>query len=446
MNKDQAAELIKKLTSSSKHYSVVNIVGREEAVTRFAKSSISQNVNLSDISVSLTMYDDKKEVTCTTNALDDSGLKQLVDDTERLLYAAPEGEFTPFPLEIEEDNFSSNASTCISSFDAKCRAEAIKEGVEKLPEGFISAGALMLEKKLAAYGNSENSNIRFSTLDNVQFNTVTTHSISGADGGGECISHQIDEIRQNIPDTFAQAHERAARGANPVTLNAGQYTVILSPVAMGDLMTFVIYSLCAKRVEDGVSFYTPDIQEAVFGSNITVKDDVNDPRIFPWPFDYEGHKRQSLSLIEKGAVKNILHDNKTAQRMNMSLTGHAISNKGLGGLSFHTVMDGGDKSLEEIIQDTSQGIFISELHYTNFVNPRALQITGLTRNGTFLIENGKLSNAVKTLRFTQNLIEALNSVTALSLEQTKVISSWGSFAGGWAALMPAVRIEKFNFQ
>jgi len=431
MDKNIAQDIIKKLTSYSKYYGVVNIDGYQQGVTRFANSQISQNVNQSDVSVSLTLYDGKKEATCTSNVLDEEALKQLARDTEDLLAVAPPGDLEYTPNKIEEVPEIENDKDIALKYNAKGRAEAIKEGVANLAPDLTAAGALILEKKIAAYGNNES--ILFADLDNVQFNTVVSLAESNSDGGAECLSHKVEEL--DIPAAFAQAQRRAVLGANPNPLEGGEYTVVLSPQAVGDLVFYLTWSLNAKRIADGLSFYTD--KSLTFGKNINIYDDVNNPQVYPWYFDYEGNKRQVLPLIEQGEVKNILCDAKTGK-----VTGHALSNKGNGGYSLHTVMTGEDvlQGQDDMISNIKRGLFISELHYTNFVNPQKLIVTGLTRNGTFLIEDGKFSKAVSTMRFTQNLLQAFNSVSAIS-QETAIVNSFG----GWAAVMPYAVIEGFSF-
>jgi len=446
MDKQMAGEIMKKLTGYTKYYGVVNIQGSRQGVTRFANSEISQNVNQSDLSVALTLYDGKKEATCRTNVLDDEGLKQLVKDTENLLAVTPKGEFDPMPWKPFAASGIDNDKQLSAVYNAKGRVEAVKAGVESLEADFTAAGALILEKKIAVYGNSDGVNggdILFAELDNVQFNTVVTNTTTGADGGAECLSHKSGGL--DISRGFSQAQRKSALGANPTALDGGEYTVILSPQAVGDLVFYLTWSLNAKRIMDGLSFCDGTAATVgatpIFGENISIYDDVNDPRVFPWYFDYEGYKRQPIPLIEKGAVKNILHDSKTFRLMEGigELTGHAYSNKGLGGFALHTVMTGGETSQEAMIKSTKKGLLVSELHYTNFVNPRALQLTGLTRNGTFLIEDGEIAGAVSTMRFTQSLLEAFNNVEALSKELT-IINN-----GGWAAVVPAAKIGRFCF-
>jgi len=431
MDKQLAVDLVKKLTSYTKHYAVVNISGQSQGVTRFANSEISQNVNKSDLQISLTLHDGKKEATSSTNVLDNASLKKLVQDTETMLAVSPAGEFDAAEWNPPNIKDTENDSTLAEIYNAKGRAEAIKEGVAAL-DGLSSAGALILQKRIAAYGNSSKPEATlFSEFDNVQFNTVVTHN--GADGGGESVSHKASNL--NIPGAFSQAKQRALMGANPITLDGGTYTVVLTPEALGDLMFFLTWSLNAKRIADGASFYCGLTGTQYFGKNINIYDDVSDARTFPIYFDYEGNKRKSMPLIESGEVKNILYCNKTAAKVGVQSSGHALTNKGMGGYASNLVMQGGSNSLDEMIKSTERGLFISEFHYTNFVNPKNALVTGLTRNGTFLIENGKLGKAVNTMRFTQSLLEAFSKVTHLSKDLSIVGSS----------VMPSAKIEGFTF-
>lgn len=440
MDRQQAVNLIKKLTSYTKYYGVVNIEGVQQGITRFANSQISQNTNKSDLSVSLTLYDGKKEATCTSNVLDDDALKRLAKDTEDLLSCVPKGEHDIFEWRRQPVKIAENDKDLPVFYNASGRADTIKQGISTMGDGLVASGALVLEKKIVVYGNSTNTEdeILFTNLDNVQFNTVVTSTTDSAAGGGETISHRFGGL--NIAGAFEQAKQRAVMSANPINLSGGDYTVILTPEAVCDLVSYITWSLNAKRVHDGLSFCDGNLpQTTSMGGNITIFDDVNDSRVFPLCFDYEGNQRRTVQLVRHGVVKNLLFDNKTAHLMGARPTGHAVSNKGSGGYSLHTVMVGGDSSIEEMIKNTERGILVSEFHYTNFVDPAFMQVTGLTRNGTFLIEKGNITRAVDTMRFNQNLVQALDNVSALSKKLSTVN------AGGWACVMPAIAIERFNF-
>ena len=434
LNKNGAQSIIEKLASYTSNYATVTIMSGSQGTTRFANSEISQNITISDSTVSLTVYDGKKEATASTNVLTDDGLKQLAKDAQAMLVHVPEGEYEAFPMSKEPVEERESTGELAAAFDVSGRAAYVKEGVSHVSDGFTASGALELKRQAFAVGDSKGA-FRYAAYDQVGFNTVVTHA-DGTDGAGECHSYT------DVPDVIsefkkAQATAKAAMGAASPEL--GAHTVVLSPNAFGDLITFVSYMLGAGAVDTGSSFAIGKLGQKVFGDNFTMRDDVNCPCSRPVFFDYEGTPRQPITLVDKGIVTSYLYDNKLAAKHKATNTGHAVGNKGYGGYASNLQVEEGSQSLDEIIASTKKGIFINEFHYTNFVNPRTLQITGLTRNGTFLIEDGKLTTPISTVRFTQSLLDAFNSITAISKERTRV--------GGWMglSLVPAARIENFNF-
>jgi len=434
LNKDDARAIIKKLESFTKHYTVVNIASSNTGTTRFANSEISQNIAISDTTVSLTLYDGKKEATTSTNVLTNNGLEYLVRDAEAMLAHVPEGEYEAFKMNDQPVKERENTGELAAKFDVNGRAAYVKEGMNHVAEGFTAAGALELKRSAIAVGDCHGT-FRYAEYDQVSFNTVLTHT-DGTAGAGECHSYT------DVPDVIgefkkAQATAKAAMGA--VSPELGAHTVVLSPLAFGNLVTFMCYTMGAGAVDTGMSFATGKLGHKFFGDNFTLIDDVNCPCLRPVFFDYEGTPRQSLTLVDKGVVSSYLYDNKLAAKHKAANTGHAFTNKGRGGFASNLQVIGGDKSLDEIIASTKKGIFINEFHYTNFVNPRSLQLTGLTRNGTFIIEDGKLTTPISTVRFTESLLDAFNSITAISKERTKVDGMMGLL------LVPAARIEGFHF-
>ena len=420
--------LIEKVTASTKYHALVTISATQQGVTRFANSEISQNITITDGNASITLYDGKKQVTCTTNALLESGMEQLVRDAESMLAYVPEGEYGAFPFSQEEVAERACDGILAAAFDVTKRAAIIKEGVAHLEDGYTASGALTLANTVYAVGSSCGG-LRYANYDKVEFNTVVTHQ-DGTDGAGECTSYTT------VPDVVAcfkkaQATAKAAR--NPVEPGLGAFTVVLSPIAFGDLISFTRGMLNSKAVYDGVSFACGKMGTKVFGENLTMYDDSSHPDLLPLPFDAEGNPRRVLPLIEKGVLSNIAYNNKYAAKDGVQSTGHAVSASMAWPMNI--VVEGGDKSLEEIIASTENGIFINEFHYTNFVNVRKLQVTGLVRNGTFLIEGGKITKPISTVRFTESLENAFNNITAISKERALVNGS----------LMPAVKIENFHF-
>ena len=430
LTKDKAQEIIRQVTSYTDYYATVVIDSSSRETTRFANSQISQNVSIKDTTVSLTVHDGKKEASAATNVLSPEGLKELAQNAGAMLKIVPEGEFEAFPFSSEPVEDVDSDGKLARAYNIEARAGIIKEGLTRIKPQYTAAGALCLNKRAVAVGNSDT--LRYAAFDQVEFNTVVTHD-SGAAGGAEASFYSSGEVDGGL---FEKAQETASRSHDPVSLELGPHTVVLSSQAVGDLMDFVGWMLCAKAVEDGASFAVGKLNSQVFGKNISLSDNSFEPGLRPLHFDMEGNPRRSLSLIENGVVSSLLYCNKTAARMDAKITGHAVSNKGHGGYPYNLVMEGGSQSLDEIIAGTDKGIFINEFHYTNLINPRTLQVTGLTRNGAYLINGGKLGPAIGTTRFTQGLITALSAVTAISKER-KIISGSG--------LMPGMRIEGFCF-
>ena len=433
LNREEAKKIIDTVSDSTGYYATVFVRESDSGVTRFANSEITQNVSITNTSVSVTVYEGKKEATCSTNDVSSDGLKAIVKDAEALLAFVPEGNYEPFDMSQEPVKESIPDGKLASAFGISQRAEIIKNGISKAGEGFTAAGALTLDRAAIAVGDTKGA-FHYSAFDKVSFNTVFTHT-DGAAGAGECFSYS------DIPDISAEFDKAAATAAaarDPVGIEPGSYKVVLSPWAFGDLIMFLAYMMGAESVEDGDSFTIGKTGERVFGENLTIIDDATNPELKPLLFDYEGTPRKTVSMIEKGIVRSCLYDNKLAARHKTENTGHAVSNKGRGGYPVNIIVENGNKTVDEIVSDVDSGVYINEFHYTNFVNPRQLQITGLTRNGTFLIENGKLTKPISTMRFTISLLDIFNEIKAISNEQVKV----GGYIG---MLVPSVCIDKFIF-
>jgi len=434
LNKEQAHALIESAINNTKYYAVAVISETNQGTTRFANSEISQNVVIKDGSMTLALYNGQRQASCTTNALTESGVIQLVKDAESILEFVPEGEFGAFPFSAEPVPECISNGFLANAFDTNKRALYIKEGVAHLEEGYTASGALTLTGTVVAVGES-GGGFRYASYDNVSFNTVVSHT-SGADGGAECISYTA------VPDIvgcFKKAQITAKAAINPTEPPLGAVTVVLSPTAFADLITFSTMPLSGKAVEDGFSYATGKLGKKLFGKKLTISDNVTHPGLCPLPFDVEGNPRRVLPLIKEGVVSSYVYDNKNAAKHGVQSTGHAaISRFFAGAIPMNIVVDGGALLMSDIIKGVENGIYINEFHYTNTVNPRALQITGLTRNGAFLIENGQLTKPISTVRFTESLLEAFNNITAISKER-EIVSGFG------AMLVPGVRIDNFHF-
>ena len=282
MLNNEAKKYIESLTTKTKHYAQVRLYTTENGTTRFANSEINQNVSITDTECLLTLYDGKKEVTVSTNVLTEAGLAQLVQDAEDLLAHVPGGEYEAFAFSQKAiEDAPQGDGALAKAFGTTQRAALIKEGLTQVQPGYTASGALTLTKNINAIGDSKGA-FRYAAYDHLNFNTVVTHE-SGADGAGACCSYTDADgagaccSYTDAPDIVAQfkkAQETAALGRNPIVSELGTHTVVLSPLAFGDLVYFMTMMLNAKAVDDGRSFAAGKVGQKVFSDCLTVRDDA----------------------------------------------------------------------------------------------------------------------------------------------------------------------------
>jgi len=437
LNKKEAYEIIDMVLNKCNYYTMVSVMCKEEGLTRFANSGIHQNVYNAEDSVTITVIHDKKIATVTTNLLSEEGLRSAVYDAEENLNFLPQGDIElpelTSPLEIASEEYDATLSY---KFNILNRAKLIKGGISLLEEGYTAAGALSLSSFVMCMGNNKNIR-RYTRIDSISFNTVIMHK-DGASGYAEYVTNKAEEL--DVVEMFAAAQNKCKMGKNPASIEPGSYDVILEPLAVGDLLMYMSFiGFCAKDVQTGTSFLTGKLGKKVFGENITIRDDVKNVNTMPLYFDFEGHARTSLNLVENGVAKELSYDMKSALADNVKTTGHSFGYEGDGGLAINLVMEGGPDTHDELIKSTKKGLLVSRFHYMNIVDPRQAILTALTRDGLFLIENGEIKGAVKNMRFTESMLHAFNSVTGITAERTKVPGAFGF------NYVPTLKIEDFHF-
>lgn len=415
----------------------VILKGENQELTRFAGSEIHQNVASDKLEAEITLGKDGRELKVTTNDFDNESLIKLIKKAGKKLIELPESDnkrnFISEPSDISSDNYFKELER---EFNIENRAKKLKEAFVELDSDLDAAGSLELNQNFMALGNTEGIT-RYSRLDKVDFKTVITDQ-SGATGYAAAVSNRADDI--DISREFERAADKALQSRDAVEIEPGEYDVILEPAAVGGLISYLSYiGFSGRSVQDGMSFLTDRLGEKIFGDNITIIDDCQDPNTIDFPFDFEGAERQRLNIIKNGVAKELAYDLKSAQKAGVETTGHSVGDPSIGGFPLHLVMDNGESELAEMIKDTEKGLLVTRFHYINVINPRKAILTGLTRDGTFLIKNGKIKSPVKNLRFTQNIIDSLNQVEAISSKQEKV----GGFYG--FMYLPALKVNGFNF-
>jgi len=219
--------------------------------------------------------------------------------------------------------------------------------------------------------------------------------------------------------------------------------VILEPQAVSEMMAFLQwYGPNARFYYENASPLSGMIGKQVFGNNITIIDDPFHKDIFPMPFDFEGQPKKKLTFIEQGILKNIAYDSYYAVRYNKKNTGHALpAPNTMGPIPLHMYIAPGKKSREKMIENVKKGLLVTRFWYVRVLNPKILNVTGMTRDATFLIENGKIVRPVKNMRFNQSIPEALNNVVDIENK----LAPLASFEGEMISLAPTLHIKKWEF-
>jgi predicted Zn-dependent protease len=284
-----------------------------------------------------------------------------------------------------------------------------------------------------------------STLAHYKVWALETPGAGGA--AGFSAQANLDVIKLDIAAHTERAISFAKLGKNPTALEAGTYDVVLEPDAIAQLVEWLsMTTFGAAEVEQGTSAFAGRIGERVTGESVTITEDPTGEQSFAIPFDREGTPRESVVLVERGIARKILHDRATAVRAKTRSTGHAalfgIGVTGPGSCSVH--MGGGSAaSSEELVRGMKRGLWIHRVHYVNgFVDTRRTVMTGLTRDGCFLVEDGKIIRPILNLRFTDSFFEALARADGMTKERAAVLT-WWTEAG--ASVVPAVRIRGFRF-
>jgi predicted Zn-dependent protease len=263
------------------------------------------------------------------------------------------------------------------------------------------------------------------------------------------------DVRQFDPVALAErAAEKARRSAHPQELAPGKYTVILEPAAVLDLVGFMFWDFAGMALLDQRSFLNNRLGQKLFGDEITIYDDVAHPLQSGAPFDGEGMARQRIELVRNGVVKELVYARGTARQIasnpelasalgKVAPTGHGfpLPNE-IGEAPLNIVfaaLAGGSKTLDQMITETARGIYVTRLWYIREVDPYEKILTGMTRDGTFLVEDGKLRHGLLNFRFNQSLLHLLSHVAAMG-EPVRA-----SGEESFDMVVPAMKVNDFNF-
>ena len=412
-------------------------IGTESAdLTRFTHEEIHQNVARADTGVSVRAIVGLRTGTAATNLLDEESLRATVDRALAIAQLAPEDpELAPLPsggpTEAPEGAYVKPTADASPQLRADM-ADAIFKVAES--NEFWCAGFARTQSAGFTIANSNGARASFDGTDsgiNVKMNAP--------DSTGYGQAYSPDATTLNARSVAETAAGKAKNSARPQGVEPGEWTVIMEPAAFGEFFAYLGQHFSAQAVDEGSSFLSDGLDKPYFGENLTVTDDYANSLAPSMPFDFEGQPKKRLTLIDAGVAKTFVTDSYWAKKLNRENTVHALpAPNAYGPQAIDLIVKPGTKSTEQLISETKRGLLISRFWYIRTVDQKKAIVTGMTRDGTFLIENGKVAGGVRNMRFNQSIIAALGKCE-FSNQPQRTGDYWFSL------VVPAAKIEGFKF-
>ena len=416
------------------------IIAQRSALTRFADFRIHQNVADDDVWLSLRVITEGRTGVAATNALEPGRFDDLADTAVSFALTSPADKDLVSlagadPASTEDSGLWVEAT---ADADPARRAAFIHEVFETSRDAGVSpAGSMSTDEALLVAVNSLGVR-RAVRVTEAEASLVCTLP-HGETGWAEDFGRDIDAL--DPVEITRRAAEKALAAKDARAVDPGTWTVVLEPAATAELIGLLSYcGFGALAEQEGRSFLSGRLGERITGEEVTIVDDPTDPRTMALPFDFEGVSKRAVTLLERGVAVGVVHDTYTAGRAQTRSTGHALpAPNSYGPLATSLVMSPGDSSLDELIEGTQRGLLVTRFFYTNILDPRQTTFTGMTRDGLYRIEGGKLVGAAKNMRVTDSVLGALGRISGMSAG----LEAHRAMVG--TVLAPAVRLDGLNF-
>jgi len=418
------------------------------ALTRYANSQIHQNVASKNGGIIIkAILPDKRIGSFRANTLEEAEIEKAAEIAIKIAKSAqPNKDFKslpePEPWSPIEGAFDKETAFCTPDY----RAERVKEAIEtahgKSPIVRAVAGYFSTNAMYFAVVNSLGVSA-YANLTTASMKTTVISESEGLEGFGtaEKYSRYVKDID---PVSLAEnAAEKSVKSVKPIKIQPGEYEVVLSQLAVGTIFSYLGYiGFSAVPYQNGSSFVRYFLNKQIFDEKLNLKDDARDSRTFYMvPVDGEGVPKKCLNLIRNGVVseESICYDSLRAGKENKKSTGHSIPPITRWffeqPIPFNLIVEPGDSTMEEMIEETKRGIFVTYFHYVNPVEPTKAILTGLTRDGTFLIENGEITKPIVNMRFTDSMLSALKEIPLLG-KNLEIVEE---------TTVPAMKLNKLRF-
>lgn len=412
----------------------------ESALTRFANNHIHQNMAGQDIRLIVRVFHGKRMGTVTTNRLDAEALDELVPRAHKNAEASPEDPDYPGMPEPVSYVGVEAFDKPTAGYSPEARARAVSKVCRLASgQGLNASGAFSTGTGELAIANSQGV-LAYHPHTSADFQTVVI--VEDASSRSQSSSWRVEEIR--VEDLGHEAIQKAVNGRGPRKIDPGEYTVVLDPYGTQDLVTMLnLHGMGAQAVLEGRSWMSDRIGNKAMSELISIWDDGLDPDGVPRPFDFEGVPKQRVDIVHNGVLEGPVYDRVTARKARKTSTGHAMppTMRSFGPIATNLFLAPGTTTIQEMIRSTGRGLYITRFWYTRLVHPRDCVVTGMTRDGVFMIEDGILTYPVKDLRFTQSYVEALANVDTVGSQTRLLKSEYGSLV----TRVPGLKINGFKF-
>jgi predicted Zn-dependent protease len=435
LSRTDAQALVERVVRMSRAEAVrVNVTSGYTANLRFAANQMSTSGGVTDAQVTVRSSFGPKHAVVQTNDLAEPALRRTVEQSEALARLAPDDpEAMPELAGQQYDSVEAYvAATADLTPEERARAALTALEPARRAGDLAAAGFIVANAGISALGNNAGL-FAYHRATTANF-TLTVRTADGTGSGWAGAEHP-DWRQVDFAGVSARAVEKARLSRSPVAIEPGRYTVILEPQAVGDLVQLVTFYGDARSADEGRSPFSKrgggnKVGEKIVDSRISLFSDPRDAQLLAQPFDNEGLPLGRQVWIENGVLKQLAYSRFWAKKQNQQPTGNPSSIK----------MAGDTASIDDMIRSTKRGILVTRLWYLREVDPRTILYTGLTRDGTFLVEDGKISKAIRNLRFNESPLFMLNNVEELG----RPIRVAGTEAGG-AVVMPPIKVRDFNF-
>jgi predicted Zn-dependent protease len=437
LSREEARALADRVLSFSRaDQARVNISSGEDGNTRFAVNQISTAGDVANVTVVVTSAFGNQVASATTNRLDDESLRRVVETSEQLARLVPEdpeymAELGPQQYPDADSLFDSTAD-----LDPEVRARAVRDVTDPaarrnlISTGFLvhRAGSNAVATSRGLFAYNQDSRVNFTT-------TVRTQDGTGSGWAGTSVHDWNDLDTATLGEV---AIKKALDSQNPRAVEPGRWTVVMEPTAVGNMVNLMVNQFGARAADEGRSFFSRPgggtrIGERFIDERVTLYSDPNDPQLFSAPFDNEGLPNRRVTWVENGTLRSLNYDRFWAAQRNADPTGFPSG--------FY--MSGGNATLDEMIRSTERGLLLTRFWYIRGVDPRTILFTGLTRDGTFLIENGRVVHPVQNLRWNESPIFMLNNIEMMG--EPVRISSGESAGLTPAVIVPPLKVRDFSF-